>query len=67
MYKMQKPRGYARLCPYSGDIYWYVGGNQYVPEVIAVEPEVTTSTGRKVPTRNPKAKPWVSPYGGKRK
>jgi hypothetical protein len=29
--------------------------------------EVTTSTGRKVPSRNPKAKPWVSPYGGKRK
>lgn len=29
--------------------------------------EVTTSTGRKVPSRNPKAKPWVSPYGGKGK
>jgi hypothetical protein len=31
------------------------------------KPEVTTSTGHKVPTRNPKAKPWISPYGGKRK
>ena len=30
-------------------------------------PEVVTSTGRKVPNRNPKAKSWVSPYGGKRK
>lgn len=64
---MQKPKGHARFCPYSGDIYWYIEGNQYMPEVEVVEPKVTTSTGRKVPTRNPKAKPWVSPYGGKRK
>ena len=32
-----------------------------------VEPEIITSSGRKVPKRNPKAKAWVSPYGGKRK
>lgn len=30
-------------------------------------PEIVTSSGRKVPKRNPKAKAWVSPYGGKRK
>ena len=30
-------------------------------------PEIITSSGRKVPKRNPKAKAWVSPYGGKRK
>ena len=29
--------------------------------------EPVTSSGRKVPKRNPKAKAWVSPYGGKRK
>lgn len=29
--------------------------------------EPVTSSGRKVPSRNPKAKSWVSPYGGKRK
>ena len=28
-------------------------------------PEVVTSTGSKVPNRNPKAKSWVSPYGEK--
>ena len=32
-----------------------------------VEPEIVTSSGHKVPKRNPKAKAWVSPYGGKRK
>ena len=31
------------------------------------EPDPITSNERKVPKRNPKAKPWVSPYGGKRK
>ena len=31
-----------------------------------VEPDIVTSSGRKVPRRNPKAKAWVSPYGGKR-
>ena len=31
------------------------------------EAQVVSSTGRKVPKRNPKAKAWVSPYGGKRK
>lgn len=31
------------------------------------EVQVVSSTGRKVPKRNPKAKSWVSPYGGKRK
>ncbi len=30
-------------------------------------PEIITSSGRKVPKRNPAAKAWVSPYGGKRK
>ena len=32
-----------------------------------VEPEIITSSGRKVPKRIPKGKAWVSPYGGKRK
>ena len=32
-----------------------------------VEPDIVTSSGRKVPRRNPKAKAWVSPYGGKHK
>ena len=36
-------------------------------DMYLVEPEIVTSSGRKVPKRNPKAKAWVSPYGGKRK
>lgn len=36
-------------------------------EMYLAEPEIVTSSGRKVPKRNPKAKAWVSPYGGKRK
>lgn len=31
------------------------------------EKPIVTSTGRKVPKRNPKAKAWVSPYGNRRK
>ena len=36
-------------------------------DMYLVEPEIVTSSGCKVPKRNPKAKAWVSPYGGKRK
>ncbi len=36
-------------------------------EDTVAEQKVITSTGRVVPKRNPKAKAWVSPYGGKRK
>lgn len=36
-------------------------------DMYLVEPEIITSTGRKVPKRNPKAKAWVSPYGNRRK
>lgn len=36
-------------------------------DMYLVEPEIVTSSGRKAPKRNPKAKAWVSPYGGKRK
>lgn len=36
-------------------------------DMYLAEPEIITSSGRKVPKRNPKAKAWVSPYGGKRK
>ena len=35
-------------------------------EMHLLEPEIVTSSGRKVPKRNPKAKAWVSPYGNKR-
>ena len=38
-----------------------------LPENILEEPQVKCSDGRIVPKRNPKAKAWVSPYGGKRK
>ena len=31
------------------------------------EKPIVTSTGCKVPKRNPKAKAWVSPYGNRRK
>jgi hypothetical protein len=36
-------------------------------DMYLVEPEIVTSSGRKVPKRNPKAKAWVSPYGNRRK
>lgn len=43
------------------------GESLVTEDMYLVEPEIITSTGRKVPKRNPNAKAWVSPYGNRRK
>lgn len=45
-------------------VYYFNGSK--AAQAVESKP-VVTSTGRKVPKRNPAAKAWVSPYGGKRK